>query len=182
MKDNKIRSRSNSQEYKIRSRSNSQEYKIDTLIRKLEGKDFVLNFLDQNTRIVGGLVLQTILDEEWDTDIDIYTVLDFDELDLPGDWQEYPNTIGYISIPGVKKVYRDNSLGIDLIIITDWKTIFAGFDFDFCKCWFDGKDFGMENPESVMKKYCIVNGDLRYNGHNRVEKYRKRGFTIKINI
>ncbi len=150
------------------------------LKKMIEDPSSILNHLNQNTRIVGGLVLQTILNEEWKTDIDIYTVHDVDELTLEGEWTEYPNRVGYILIPGVKRVYRDDQNHIDLIVISDWETVFSGFDFDFCKCWFDGKEFGMENPESVMKKHTVVNGELRYQGKNRTEKYEQRGFTIDI--
>ena len=153
------------------------------LKRMVNNPEHILNYLNNNTRIVGGLVLQVILAEEWTTDIDIYTTLDINpnEIKIPGKWSEYPNKIGYNIIPGVKRVYHDDQNNIDLILISDWETVFSGFDFDFCKCWFNGKDFGIENPESVIRKRCTVNfNSLRYRPTQRIKKYRKRGFIIDI--
>ena len=64
------------------------------------------------------------------------------------------------------------------------KDMINNHDFDFCKNYFDGKEFYVDNIESILSKSCILNlTKLRiYNNKNkRIIKYIKRGFDIKIN-
>lgn len=70
---------------------------------------------------------------------------------------------------------------------TRYKTaqeIVDNFDFDFCANYWDGKKFYIKNYYSIKTKSCILKLDkprIYKNQNNRIFKYSKRGFAIKIN-
>lgn len=69
---------------------------------------------------------------------------------------------------------------IDIIQITSLDDVFSGFDFDFCKVWFDGSHFHIKCPEAVLTRTCSINDDLVVlrKADVRIPKYEARGFTI----
>jgi hypothetical protein len=145
--------------------------------------ELIMSILNSNTVLCGGLILQTILLEEWPTDIDIFTTdhtltsigsVQFDEMKNE-----------YMVIPGIRKVYRGKieDISIDIVHISCLDDVFSGFDFDFCKVWFDKYNFHMKNPKSVLDKMCIINEDadniILRKASIRIPKYESRGFIIK---
>lgn len=150
----------------------------------------ILALLGWDTWLSGGLVLQTMLREKWPTDVDIYTtnpdVTRFAALGplevVDPETDEFGND--YRSLDGVKTVLScrssDGNCKIDVIVVTSQSAVFDAFDFDFCKCWFDGEQFMAEYPETVRSKTCITDrkgADLRNYEHRRA-KYEERGFII----
>ena len=164
-----------------------------------DGVELIMSVLDHNKVLCGGLVLQTILGEEWKTDIDIFTTDRVLTSIGPIPFKEMKKESEYLVVPGVFKVYHGTicgkvhdtingqtnntveDIGIDIIHISSLDDVFAGFDFDFCKVWFDGYNFHMKAPNSVLDKVCTVDEDsvtLR-KAETRIPKYESRGFTIK---
>lgn len=143
----------------------------------------ILSLLNKSTVLCGGLVLQVMTNKRWDTDIDIYTT-DTNMTKLPfGDWTgTRSDKQGYMVIPGILGVYtgKINDVSIDIIHMTSLEEVFRGFDFDFCKVWFDGKEFHAAEPESVRTQTCTISNDpVRLRKSNeRIPKYESRGFTI----
>lgn len=153
----------------------------------------IVDILNGETFLCGGLLLQTVLCEQWDTDIDIFTTnRDLKSLSF-GIWNGEPRGKTYEAIPGVIDVYTGivpngkytngtfKDLSIDIIQIYDIQSLFYGFDFDFCKIRFDGKNILIEDPISVFNKSCVVkNIYVMRNKDERVKKYTNRGFIIKF--
>ena len=142
----------------------------------------IMKSLGPETVLCGGIVLQTILGETWDSDIDIFTTnKDLTSFEF-GTWQSVQKESSYMIVPGVIKVYTNVNDKIDIIQITSLEEVFAGFDFDFCKVWFDGQHFHIKHPESVLTKTCFVNDDLisLRKAEIRIPKYESRGFTINL--
>ena len=148
----------------------------------------IMNVLGPDTFLCGGLVLQTILGETWDSDIDIFTTnRDLTQFDF-GTWTSVEKESAYTIIPGVIKVYsgcvtsndQNSDQKIDIIQMTSLEEAFSGFDFDFCKVWFDGYHFHIKHPEAVLSKTCTINNDLvtLRKADVRIPKYESRGFTI----
>jgi len=156
---------------------------ISAKLRKLTDKwQDIINVLDHSTILIGGLVLQSVLGDKWDTDIDIFTTnYNFNRFDF-GMWKETTLVSKYTMIPGVIRTFKGfyNGLTIDIIHITSVPELFRGFDFDFCKTWFDGERIRMANPDSVLNKTCTVslNDVTLRNIDERILKYEARGFTI----
>jgi len=146
----------------------------------------VINLIDEKSVLCGGLVLQTIIGEKWDTDIDIFTTeTDLSKFKSTGVWDKSLNA-GYDCISGVTNVFRGHlhdGTPSDIIQITNLSELFNGFDFEFCKCWFDGTNIHAINTESILTKSCdAINWSGARNFEKRCEKYRKRGFTINITL
>jgi len=148
----------------------------------------IIKILNDDTILCGGLVLQTLISEEWDTDIDIFTTnVNLKELCF-GTWKQLPKKNDYIIIPGVIRVYNgiviegEREISIDIVHVTNFKDLFRGFDFPFCKLHFNGKKIHVDDPDSVISKSCIIHKDdgVQRNFDVRVPKYRNRGFTITI--
>lgn len=149
--------------------------------------EIVLGLLGWDTFLSGGLVLQTMLGERWTTDIDIYTTNDnFARFECLGPFTEAEankDEFGYSGLCGVKKVLTSvcgEGCKIDMILVTSMVDIFKSFDFDFCKCWYDGEGFQAEHPDSILTKSCVtrrVHSQLQ-NYPQRRQKYEERGFTI----
>ena len=146
----------------------------------------IMDLLGWDTFLSGGLVLQTMLGERWDTDIDIYTTNDdlsrFESLGLFVEAEPDKDEFGYSSLAGVKRVMTSTSglCKIDVIVVTGMIDVFNGFDFDFCKCCFDGEEFVTEHADAILTKSCAtarVEWGLRNYPHRR-RKYEDRGFTI----
>lgn len=65
----------------------------------------IMNVLDSTTVLCGGLVLQTILGETWDSDIDIFTTnRNLTQFDF-GTWSSVQKGSTYEIVPGVIKAY-----------------------------------------------------------------------------
>ena len=141
----------------------------------------ITSVLNSNTVLCGGLVLQTILGENWNTDIDIFTTEHLTSID--GLQFNRCCDDSYTIIPGVKDLYRGEFYGvkIDIIHMTSLDDVFSGFDFDFCKVSFDGQHFHMKNPYSVLHKVCTLHESAvcLKKASERIPKYEARGFTIK---
>lgn len=154
--------------------------------------DAIISMLDEDTIIAGGLALQCILGEKWETsDIDIFTRLDTSKAQLKFKqfkWKPMPKKIGYVDIPGVVQIWTTTTVDgvkFDLIQVTDFEKLWRGFDFDFCKCYFDGTNLVALHPKSVKTRSCVVER-CRFRVPERVAKYETRGFKItfakKMNI
>lgn len=149
----------------------------------------------QQTVLCGGLVLQLLVGKTWPTDIDIFTS-NTSIKSLPfGEWTQARKSSQYIQIPGVIDIYNGTipahgvqgspeycpPVHIDIIHISSLQELFLGFDFDFCKVWFDGIMIHVEDYESVRTRSCKVTGDRFLRKVDvRMEKYRGRGFTIEL--
>ena len=160
------------------------EVLIEARLKKLTDKwQEILSLLGPDMVLTGGFVLQTVLGLEWPTDIDIVTTK---ALFHPGFGSWKRSKYGEL-FPSYSGKYQN--LKIDIIRMYGLKEI-DKFDFDFCKIWFDGKEVHMMYPEAVKSKTCLVDYDphgfIHENGHpqvhdkTRIEKYRKRGFNVKV--
>jgi len=164
----------------------------ERLIELTEHADTIMDLLGWDTFLSGGLVLQTMLGERWPTDIDIYTTNGdlsrfaslgpFKEVNPEKD--EFRHDFGYTTLNGVNQVLsatkEEGECKIDIIVVSGMMDVFSGFDFDFCKCWFDGEEFGAEEVDSILTKSCVTRrerNELR-NYPGRRQKYEDRGFTI----
>jgi len=60
------------------------------------------------------------------------------------------------------------------------KEFVSKFDFDFCKVMFDGEDFTILEPQSLITRSSVYNKveDWHNQKDKRIAKYIKRGFTI----
>ena len=65
--------------------------------------------------------------------------------------------------------------------MSDLQDVFKGFDFDFCKVWFDGKEFHAADTLSVETLSCTLSKDpvKCRNPSVRIPKYEARGFSIR---
>lgn len=147
------------------------------------------------TVLAGGFVLQTILGEHWQTDLDIFTTHAqqvIDELSKFG-WVVAPKVVetrtpnisgpyaDYYKLRGIEKVYRGefvNGTFIEIIETRDPIQNIREFDFDFCKCYYNGSNFYAMNCQAIVTKTCWVAKDSVK--QNRIDKYKLRGFTINI--
>ena len=145
----------------------------------------ILDVLNENTVLSGSIVLKTILGESWGSgDIDIFTTdKNLTKLSI-GKWSEN-NTERYPFLKGIYQIYRGDlgNCTVDIIQVHSIKDCMEKyFDFDFCKCYFDGKQFCIMNPHSVLNKEMQVHPSFMENNKNteRIMKYLRRGFKIYI--
>ena len=144
------------------------------------------------TVLSGGFIPQIILGEYWHTDLDIFTTdaqaVIKELLELNKSWITAPILMGVehdASYGGgegktIKSIYRGEVLkGVYIEIIESKDPIqnIREFDFDFCKCYFDGDSFYALNKQAVITKTCWANKTTQM----RIDKYRLRGFTINSN-
>jgi len=148
----------------------------------------VLDILSESTTVLsGGLVLQTLLQTSWPTDIDILTT-DTTLSKLPiGTWTKFERT-DYNAIPGMIGLVKGTipaiggfTINVDIIQVKNIEEHIANYDFDFCKVSFDGEEFHIEDCDAVNSKSCVVKTS-KTNLENRMTKYKSRGFKITVDI
>lgn len=138
------------------------------------------------TVLSGGLIVQTMLGEFWQSDVDIYTTDAKAVIEvlckLHPYWLEEPKGIGHsynneteISYNVYRGTYVKGVIVEIMEVVDPVSGINNNFDFDFCKCYFDGTDFHALNPIALATKThkgrtAITKG--------RTYKYEMRGFTI----
>ena len=177
----------------------------ETLINKIEKsglnyKELMDSVNSLDGVISGSIILQCILNEHWNSDIDIY-VYSEGNIDFRGIFNTCNNKIdetdfkdikfsGYLKTSkNINKLikFKLNSVPIDLIFIDKpYKYYFKeDFDFDFCKNYFDGNELKVLNYESIINKthfynmidiYSIINNSKFIK--KRFDKYKERGFKI----
>ena len=144
--------------------------------------------------ISGGIVLQSILAEEWlDSDIDIYchvskvqTLVDFFKMNdnsHPRHEGRYPDLAVYNLMD---QVITDNYYKVQLIVLKDDVSIpdfINTFDFDLNKVIYDGYRISSTVPLKKILSKEITFNSLYYSKFNyrfidRIDKYRKRAFTV----
>lgn len=88
--------------------------------------------------------------------------------------------------------YRANyeRFEFDIMIVRSWRTplqVVNNFDLTFCQIWFDGEHVYTSHPEDVRNKKGTLQGEyvnLFVQGNmflqNRIQKYRTRGYEIRI--
>lgn len=142
------------------------------------------------TEITGSLIVQALLNETWESDIDIVTT-DKTFCSLPfGKWLTCVGyTERYKDIPGLFNVINGEingnggrSVKIDIIQVENIQNHIAMYDFDFCKVRFDGSEIHISNYDAIESKSCSVTrkSNRFHNLNERVAKYRKRGFKITV--
>lgn len=159
-----------------------------SIVHKLKKKTIywkeILELLNENTVLSGGFVLQTILGENWALDIDIFTtdskLLDNLKEKIPNSQIEKKTNDPY-KFSGILSGYKITAdCTIDVLYVKDIKKFIESFDFDFCKCYFDGNQIYIDQPKSVLNKECLVHPDYLDDKEKipRILKYLKRGFKI----
>uniref|UniRef100_A0A6C0KRV0 Uncharacterized protein n=1 Tax=viral metagenome TaxID=1070528 RepID=A0A6C0KRV0_9ZZZZ len=86
--------------------------------------------------------------------------------------------------------HYENSYEIDIMIVRSWRTpiqVVNNFDLSFCQVWFNGVNVHASHPEDVRNKKGILQGEyvnLFLQGNeflqNRLQKYRTRGYQIRL--
>lgn len=160
--------------------------------------DIFKDILDENTVLSGGLIVQTMLGEFWQSDIDIFTT-DSDKviahLNKPSHhWEQQLELLtnahaeNYGSYCNI--VYRGQytkGVYIEIIQVRSIIDTMRDFDLDFCKCWFDGRNFHTLDATALTTKthhgqvigYAQANENVRkLVKASRIGKYERRGFTI----
>lgn len=138
------------------------------------------------TVLSGGLIVQTMIGEFWQSDVDIYTTDAKGVIDilckLYPYWIEEPKVLGH-SYNDHYKVSHDMYRGIYvkgvfveiMQVIDPVAAISSTFDLDFCKCYFDGTNFHTLHPVALATK--THQGRIAIT-KERTYKYKMRGFTI----
>lgn len=155
----------------------------------------LMQCLSPNTILCGGLVLQALTCQDWDSDIDIFTT-DASFVTIPlHPSKQYQCMLrkvtgrapGYQELPGITDIYRGTIKGvnIDIIHVTSFEELFKGFDMDFCQVYFDGTEIHVNHPSSVLTKSCTIDlnakDELVYRKlSERIKKYTNRGFRINV--
>jgi hypothetical protein len=94
--------------------------------------------------------------------------------------------------PGNPRRLNYNFISIDIMVIPDnipLDSVVTNFDLTFCQVWWDGKRIWSDNIEDIKTKTGSLNKDyinsyLSMNSFivKRILKYKKRGFTINIDL
>lgn len=182
-------------EEQLNNKNINSDYMLVTMrLRKMGLRNFNMKniFKIGTTLLSGGFVLQTILGEYWHTDLDIFTTNPkevINELTKYCVWVTKPEILSssynsYNSSNKMKNVYRGEIIKgvfIDIIECANPIENINNFDFDFCKCYFDGS-FHIVNPESILNKTCTVSYDKTSDKtlNLRINKYKLRGFIINL--
>lgn len=140
-----------------------------------------------NTVLSGGLVVQTMLGEFWQTDLDIFTT--DAEAVIEALQQAHPywtedikelskHMAAQYSTEYKARVWRGEFVKgviVEVIEVRSIESAIKGFDLDFCKCYFDGRNFHTYNVEALMTKTHKGRHSIK---NNRTRKYEMRGFMI----
>lgn len=143
--------------------------------------------------ISGSFVIQSILNENYDSDIDIYVLYNEDDMNLLDDYLEefeigkysdYDFTEDHSDFFKVVD-YNINDNRIQLIYIKyDFKKFINHFDFDICKNYYDIKNnsfYSHAINQVLYKKFEFKVGQWVFeNTCIRAEKYQNRGFKMNI--
>jgi hypothetical protein len=159
--------------------------------------DLLINKLQISTAIISGsIVLQSILDECYKTDIDIYctTASFMDLIEPPGFinnrayYEARTMDIRQYNIPYclylISYECRDGIKNIQLIIVDIFPPkIINYFDLTCCMNYFDGNKLYISYPETLQKisYHCLNPGCITHNDKTieRINKYHDRGFTFR---
>lgn len=145
------------------------------------------------TILSGGFIVQTLTGDYWQTDLDIYTTdakAVIMELNKTNEWVVPPKIVdretagsyeGTYPLTTIKVVYRGELLKgvyVEIIETADPFQTVKEFDFDFCKCYFDGTNFVALHQNAITSKSCQIS-QSKYD-EKRAKKYRLRGFTVNV--
>lgn len=144
-------------------------------------------FYVPDTVLSGGLVVQTMLGEFWQTDLDIFTTDAKTVIAILKETHPYwIHDIAELSTHMAEnysteykaRVWRGEIVKgviVEIIQVQNIDTCMKGFDLDFCKCYFDGRNFHAYNVEALMTKTHKGRHTIK---KNRTYKYEMRGFLI----
>ena len=158
----------------------------DTLAKKLGSANSARSFcamLSEHCVLSGSIVLQTLLDEEYESsDIDLYV----EPCQITAVCATLER-LGYLSprppsyYPGTKfnvlKYSKAGHSGIDVILCTFLNDSIKAFDFDFLRNKFDGN--AVSYSSSVRSRSCEIHVKRPFCAL-RVEKYTQRGFKFFV--
>ena len=163
-------------------------FKENVCSRSNTYSDEIMSILSTHPQTVlcGELVLQPLVGMTWSTTIDIFTTNTSIKSLSFGEWTRVyrEQSPGVINVYSCKVPVHDFSSitgyhpQIRIIHISSLQELFLGFDFDFCKVWFDGNIIHVENYESVKTRSCKVGRVNKRDIDSRIEKYHKLGFTF----
>jgi len=138
----------------------------------------------KDTIMAGGLITQIMTGDNWQTDIDIFTSYPTEvvrRLNLVEGWMSRPEKITntkYAKYGTHFIIYNgmySKHVSVDIIECRNATDAIGGFDLEFSKCYFDGKNFHADNEQAVITKthdgYSNTSGE-------RCTKYTMRGFHI----
>jgi hypothetical protein len=165
-------------EYNSRISERLAEFGIDSnvLFEKL---------IECKAYICGSFILQCVLDERYEkSDIDIFVFEDnFDNLNrcisqllnLP---LNSTNKNPYNLLQFSHVVKYNNTCSIDVVCVNTKSCLDFfnnSFDLSFCKTLFDGRMVTI-TQDTLNKVGFVIN--FKYSSHERIQKYRSRGFRI----
>jgi len=188
VKDNKeLKARNAELEQQASNRSDKSNHVImRSRLRKMGvNYDDISPIFDVETTIIaGGLILQIMLEEFWQSDINIFTTSAQVVINIL--YSHHPYWIKDIdrvyddecnhSIP-FKKYVGEYVGGVNITVteVQDVTDEIHVFDLDFCQCYFNGCSFYTMNPDSLINR--THRGFVEINSA-RAKKYEMRGFTI----
>lgn len=150
--------------------------------------------------ITGSTIMQILLNEKWDSDIDIFTNknteinFNFSKLRKTVLSDKKYKKYNKLPIVNLTQYYSNESectdaeCGLKVFEIVKMDTescdpndIVRDFDLSGVKCWFDGTTLFVNKPEYTFNKIMFIDLDINKNLTNekRIEKYTKRGFEIR---
>ena len=131
--------------------STADELIVENKLRTLISGSRIGWFMDiihtPDTYIAGGLILQIVTGDTWQTDIDIFTSNSAVCQKISHFGRIIENSVGKHYPDSVQSYYLDGCK-IDVIQCDPIKRI-SEFDLDICKCYFDGSRISIINPDSV---------------------------------
>lgn len=159
--------------------------------------------------ITGSTVMQILLNEKWDSDIDIFTNknteinFNFSKLrkvvNSDKKYKKYNNKLPIVNLTQyfagsdlagsdlagsncvASKVFEIVKMDTDSC---DPNDIVHDFDLSGVKCWFDGTTLHINMPDYTFNKIMFLDNTLNKNTTNekRIEKYINRGFEIRSQV
>ncbi len=146
--------------------------------------------------ITGSTLMQILLNEKWDSDIDIFTNknteinLNFANLrkNVLSDkkYQKYNNKLPIVNLT---QYYNKDKNKVFEIVKMDTEScdpndIVHNFDLSGTKCWFDGTTLFINKPDYTFNKIMFIDTRINQDSVNekRIEKYTKRGFEIRSQV
>lgn len=142
----------------------------------------------------GSTIIQILLDENWDTDTDIFTNKNTEfEIKLTSIERtnvSHGNKYGYLKLLPTSVVSYFNSDYKKILDVVKMDTdscdpnlIIRDFDLSGLKCWFDGTTLFVNRPYDIFNKtlYIDININKEDVNNKRIEKYEKRGFKVISN-
>lgn len=141
--------------------------------------------------ITGSTILQILLNEKWDSDIDIFTnkntEINFNFANLrkvvssDKKYKKYNNILTIVNLTQYfatdDKVFEIVKMDTESYNPND---IVHDFDLSGIKCWFDGTTLFINRPDYTFNKTMFIDTTINKDNVNkkRIEKYTNRGFEI----